>query len=166
MENNKVRSISFTNKTWSTAEGISLENYLSKEFSHLISCEPTIDNKLLVCSHVADGLEFDMRLTDGTEFGLVTKKLNLSLPPVRSLLPPAQSVTTPAVQRTIQTPVKPSWDEQYYLCTKEAHSLIANPSCAGEGCMSAYLAVAYMKRNHIDSCMKAHGYTVQWNDKK
>ena len=62
---------------------------------------------------------------------------------------------------------KPTWDEQFYLCNREAHTIIANPACSGDKCTSVYLAVLNMKRNFVESCMKANGFTVQWEgDKK
>src|SRR5262249_28072216 len=71
IKNNQVESIAFTNKSWSTAAGVSLSNYLNNEVSHLISCGMTLDKTLLVCKYISDGLEFDMRISDATEFGLV-----------------------------------------------------------------------------------------------
>ena len=61
---------------------------------------------------------------------------------------------------------KPDWNTQYYLCSKEANTLIKTPACSGESCGMFAIFMVTRVNTYIDTCMRAHGYTVQRGQQK
>jgi hypothetical protein len=65
----------------------------------------------------------------------------------------------------MQTP-KPSFDEQLYLCQKEAYTLLPYPPCSGDKCVTVAYGMLIRRQEFVQVCMKAHGYVVQYPEEK
>jgi len=151
MKGNVVDGIMFTNQEWTTELGLTLKNFDKDLNPHLFNI--TQKNDRIEYEYILGGLIY-ISGNRGERFGIVIR--NDGTPKTAPI----------AAQTPLKTTVKPTWDEQFYACNKEAHTLISNGSCGGENCSSYMLGVMAQKRNLIDSCMKAHGYSVKWGGDK